>query len=104
MLQAMRTNVDHVARECEALHGLRGTGTEALSSIAFALKMNNLKVSSSQLVVQIVHQALHDLRDHRLQERLEVRGRAPPARRPLRRAHGRQRPHLRDERDRCCSS
>jgi acyl-CoA dehydrogenase len=33
-------------------------GTESLSSIAFALKMNNLKVSSSQLVVQIVNHAL----------------------------------------------
>jgi acyl-CoA dehydrogenase len=33
-------------------------GTAALSSIAFALKMNNLKVSSSQLVVQIVNHAL----------------------------------------------
>jgi len=33
-------------------------GTDALSSIGFALKMNNLKISSSQLVVQIVQQAL----------------------------------------------
>jgi acyl-CoA dehydrogenase len=33
-------------------------GVDALSSIPFALKMNNLKISSSQLVVQIVHQAL----------------------------------------------
>jgi acyl-CoA dehydrogenase len=59
-LQAMRTNVDHVASECEALmksdHAAQAT--DALSSIAFALKMNNLKVSSSQLVVQIVQQAL----------------------------------------------
>ncbi len=56
-LQAMRTNVDHVADECQALMA-SDRGTDALSSIAFALKMNNLKVSSSQLVVQIVHQAL----------------------------------------------
>jgi len=33
-------------------------GTAALSSIGFALKMNNLKVSSSQMVVQIVNHAL----------------------------------------------
>jgi acyl-CoA dehydrogenase len=56
-LQAMRANVDHVTSECEALMGSE-SGTDALSSIAFALKMNNLKVSSSQLVVQIVQQAL----------------------------------------------
>ncbi len=60
LLQAMRTNVDHVASECEALmHADRAAqATDALSSIAFALKMNNLKVSASQLVVQIVQQAL----------------------------------------------
>jgi acyl-CoA dehydrogenase len=56
-LQAMRNNVDQVARECDALMASEG-GKEALSSIGFALKMNNLKVSSSQLVVQIVQQAL----------------------------------------------
>jgi acyl-CoA dehydrogenase len=56
-LQAMRTNVDHVTRECETLMASQD-GTGALSSIAFALKMNNLKVSSSQLVVQIVQQTL----------------------------------------------
>ena len=56
-LQAMRTNVDHVTTECETLMASE-QGTDALSSIAFALKMNNLKVSSSQLVVQVVQQAL----------------------------------------------
>jgi acyl-CoA dehydrogenase len=56
-LQSMRTNVDHVIRECETLMASE-QGTDALSSIAFALKMNNLKVSSSQLVVQVVQQAL----------------------------------------------
>lgn len=56
-LQAMRTNVDHVTTECEELMA-SAKGTDALSSIAFALKMNNLKVSTSQLVVQVVHQAL----------------------------------------------
>jgi len=45
-----------VVSEAEQLmtHG----GTDALSSISFALKMNNLKVAASQLVVQIVNQTL----------------------------------------------
>jgi acyl-CoA dehydrogenase len=56
LLQTMRTNVHDVVSEAEELmtHG----GHDALSSISFALKMNNLKVAASQLVVQIVHQAL----------------------------------------------
>jgi len=56
LLQTMRTNVHDVVSEAEDLmtHG----GTDALSSISFALKMNNLKVAASQLVVQIVHQTL----------------------------------------------
>jgi acyl-CoA dehydrogenase len=58
MLQTMRTNVHDVASECESLMNAE-RGTDSLSTIAFALKMNNLKVSSSQLVVQIVNHALH---------------------------------------------
>ena len=58
MLQTMRTNVHDVAAECERLMVDKTDGATALSSIAFALKMNNLKVSSSQLVVQIVNHAL----------------------------------------------
>jgi acyl-CoA dehydrogenase len=58
MLQNMRTNVHDVASECEELMKDPQGGTASLSSIAFALKMNNLKVSSSQLVVQIVNHAL----------------------------------------------
>jgi acyl-CoA dehydrogenase len=58
LLQTMRTNAHDVASECETLMHDEEQGTRALSSIAFALKMNNLKVSSSQLVAQIVHQAL----------------------------------------------
>jgi acyl-CoA dehydrogenase len=57
MLQTMRTNVHDVASECEELMRSK-QGTESLSSVAFALKMNNLKVSSSQIVVQIVNHAL----------------------------------------------
>jgi acyl-CoA dehydrogenase len=58
LLQSMRTNVHDVASECETLMKDEVQGTKALSSIAFALKMNNLKVSSSQMVAQIIHQAL----------------------------------------------
>ena len=58
MLQTMRANVHDVASECEALMKDEARGTAALSSIAFALKMNNLKVSSSQMAVQIIHHAL----------------------------------------------
>jgi acyl-CoA dehydrogenase len=54
-LQTMRANVQAVAHECEAL---MNESTEALSGIGFAMKMNNLKISASQQVVQIVHQAL----------------------------------------------
>ena len=57
MLQTMRTNVHDVASECDELMHSE-TGPAALSSIAFALKMNNLKVSASQMVVQIVHHAM----------------------------------------------
>ena len=55
-LQSMRTNVHEVARECQAL--LRADGRGALSSISFALKMNNLKISASQMAASISHQAL----------------------------------------------
>ena len=56
-LQSMRTNVRPRHPRVRALMGSEH-GTDALSSVAFALKMNNLKISASQLVVQIVHQAL----------------------------------------------
>jgi acyl-CoA dehydrogenase len=57
LLQSMRTNLEQAAREYEALRG-SGRETEVLSSVAFALKMNNLKVSSSELVVEVVQEAL----------------------------------------------
>jgi acyl-CoA dehydrogenase len=57
MIQTMRTNVHDVASECAELMA-GDQGTAALTSIGFALKMNNLKVSSSQMVVQIVQHAL----------------------------------------------
>jgi len=55
-LQNMRTNVHAVAAECDQL--MRSEGAQALLSIGFALKMNNLKISSSELVAEIVHKAL----------------------------------------------
>jgi acyl-CoA dehydrogenase len=56
-LQVMRVSVHAVAEECDELMR-SATGTQALSSIGFALKMNNLKVSSSELVAEIVQKAL----------------------------------------------
>ncbi|HVU03819.1 MAG TPA: acyl-CoA dehydrogenase family protein [Polyangiaceae bacterium] len=57
MLQAMRTNVRDVQNECEELMK-SDEGTQSLSSIGFSLKMNNLKVTCSQQVTQIVQHAL----------------------------------------------
>ena len=54
MVQSLRTNVHDVAAECEALMAEPGGGTESLSTIAFALKMHNLKIAASTQVVQIV--------------------------------------------------
>ena len=56
-LQLMRTNVDAVAAECDGLIASR-EGNDALLGMGFALKMNNLKVTSSRLVAEIVQQAL----------------------------------------------
>jgi acyl-CoA dehydrogenase len=58
LLQTMRANVHDVAAECEALMNAPDAGTEVLSSIAFALKMNNVKVSTSQVLSDVVHRCL----------------------------------------------
>jgi acyl-CoA dehydrogenase len=58
MLQMMRANVHDVAAECEALMSQPDAGADVLSSMSFALKMNNLKVSTSQILVDIVHRCL----------------------------------------------
>ncbi|MEO8904978.1 MAG: acyl-CoA dehydrogenase family protein [Polyangiaceae bacterium] len=58
LLQSMRANVHDVAAECEALMSAPDAGTEVLSSIAFALKMNNVKVSTSTTLSDIVHRCL----------------------------------------------
>jgi acyl-CoA dehydrogenase len=54
LLQTMRCGVQDAVREFEASYD----DADALSAIGFALRMNNLKVQSSQLVVQVVAQAL----------------------------------------------
>jgi acyl-CoA dehydrogenase len=57
LLQLMRTSVHQVAQECDAL--MRpGSHPELLATVGFAIKMNNLKISSSEAVVEIVHRAL----------------------------------------------
>ena len=54
-LQVMRAGVTEVVDDCEAR--MLG-GTEPLSSVGFAMKMNNLKIAASQQVVSIIHQAM----------------------------------------------
>lgn len=55
-LQVMRNNFMAAADDFDALKD--EAGREELSSMRWALKMNNLKVSSSEMAPQIVHQAL----------------------------------------------
>ena len=57
LLQSMRTNVHDYARQCDALMATPA-GAEQLSSLAFALRTNNVKVSSSRLAVDITMRAL----------------------------------------------
>ncbi len=56
-LQAVRHNWQAVADEFDELHGSANAMQELLG-LGWALKLNNLKVSISESVVQIVHQAL----------------------------------------------
>jgi acyl-CoA dehydrogenase len=56
-LQLMRLSVHDVARDCEELQQ-SAEGNESLLTLGFALKMNNLKISCSTLMVQAVQQAL----------------------------------------------
>lgn len=57
LLQLMRNNVHDAASECDLLMA-NDDGTDALLSVAFAIKMNNIKISSSQMVAQIVQLCL----------------------------------------------
>ena len=56
-LQAMRNNWLALASEFDAMTA-RADGMEELLSMSWALKMNNLKVGSSEAAPEIVHQAL----------------------------------------------
>jgi acyl-CoA dehydrogenase len=58
LLQTLRAHVSDVAGDCARLLGQARGDSQTMSSIGFALKLNNLKVSSSQMVVQVVAQAL----------------------------------------------
>jgi acyl-CoA dehydrogenase len=58
LLQLMRNNVHDAAAECETLMRESEGATDELLSIGFAIKINNLKLASSQLVAQIVQQCL----------------------------------------------
>lgn len=57
LLQGMRNNWHSVASEFDANRGSRDE-RDRLSTIAWALKLNNLKMGSSDLAPQIVHRAL----------------------------------------------
>lgn len=58
LLHLMRNNLLETVREYENLLLEREISTSELSSIGFTLKINTLKITSSQLAIQIVNQAL----------------------------------------------
>jgi acyl-CoA dehydrogenase len=57
-LQAMRNNWAALAAEFDAIDA-SPNGMEQLLSMSWALKMNNLKIGSSEMAPHIVHQALY---------------------------------------------
>ncbi|HVR60879.1 MAG TPA: acyl-CoA dehydrogenase family protein [Polyangia bacterium] len=57
LMMSMRNNVQAVSAECDRLLG-SPEGNDALLGLGFALKMNNLKISTSQQTADIVHHAL----------------------------------------------
>lgn len=58
LLQLMRANLHEVVREYEHMLLDEDGAADAASSVGFAIRINNLKIVSSQLIVQIVSQAL----------------------------------------------
>ncbi|MBC3934128.1 acyl-CoA dehydrogenase family protein [Undibacterium rugosum] len=58
MLQSLRTSVQACLSEYEQLSAASDAATGPLSSIAYSLKMNNLKVDATQALPQIVIKAL----------------------------------------------
>jgi len=59
LLQLMRSNLNETLHEYEQLLQNQDNVEENLSDLGFAIKLNNVKVLSSELVVQIVQQALY---------------------------------------------
>ncbi|MES2883724.1 MAG: acyl-CoA dehydrogenase family protein [Pseudomonadota bacterium] len=57
MLQVLRISTHDVAAECEELMS-SPDGNEAMLEIGFSLKMNNVKIYSSEQAVAIIHTAL----------------------------------------------
>ncbi|HVU04980.1 MAG TPA: acyl-CoA dehydrogenase family protein [Polyangiaceae bacterium] len=57
-LQLMRTQIRDLAREFDSLASRPDRGKSVLTSVGYALRMNALKISSSELVVDIVTRAL----------------------------------------------
>ena len=58
VLQGMRANVLEVTREYESALDAPAGVDDLLPTLGFALRINNLKVAASELVVQVVGQAL----------------------------------------------
>jgi acyl-CoA dehydrogenase len=54
LLQLMKSNVVSALRQYEAARG----SEDRLTALPFAVAMNNLKTGSSQLAVQVIHQAM----------------------------------------------
>jgi acyl-CoA dehydrogenase len=59
LLQLMRSNLNETLHEYEQLLQDQENREENLSDMGFAIKLNNVKTLSSELVVQIVQQALY---------------------------------------------
>jgi acyl-CoA dehydrogenase len=59
LLQLMRSNLHETLQEYEQLLQDQENMEENLSDLGFAIKLNNVKTLSSELVVQIVQQALY---------------------------------------------
>ena len=76
----MRHNVARHARRIRAVCSLQDD-PEALRDFGFAIRTNNLKLSCSQLVVDIVGRAMLICGIAGLPQRLQVHARPPPARR-----------------------
>jgi acyl-CoA dehydrogenase len=59
-LQSLRHNWFSLAAEFDEIDG-RDDGMEELTSIGWALRMNNLKINASETAPQIVHKALQTI-------------------------------------------